>query len=206
MTVIDVGAHVGYFALLAARLVGRRGRVVAIEPDALNFDLLCANVERSRMNWIEPIHAAAWAASGTVTLSRSETNTGDHRVGLSDEDRTRVDVRAIRVDDLISPSESVDVVVLDTQGSESMVVEGMRDVIRRCRPRMLVEFWPEGIRALGADPEQVIELYQELGYKLTVVGSAVTDRVAPARLTRLAERAEDGFCTLLLTPAPAAQR
>ncbi len=90
MTVINVGAHVGYFALLAARCVGPSGRVLAIEPAPENFALLQANVEQAGAGHVSLTNAAAWSTPGELELALSPINTGDHRVSGPDEDRERV--------------------------------------------------------------------------------------------------------------------
>jgi FkbM family methyltransferase len=194
MTVIDVGAHAGYFALLAARLVGPRGRVVAIEPEPSNFGLLEANIARAGVANVETVNAAAWHTSGEVELALCDSNSGDHRVGLGGE-RPRLRVPAVAIDDLLGPRAHVDFVLLDTQGSEAAVVAGMRGRLERCRPRLQVEFWPVGIRELGGDPEGVLATYEELGYEIAVLG-AREEPVAAAAAS------EGEFVTLLLTPKP----
>jgi FkbM family methyltransferase len=195
MTVVDVGAHVGYFALLAARLVGPDGRVVAIEPDPANFQLLEANVARAGVGNVETVNAAAWHSSGEVELALSETNSGDHRVGLGG-DRRKLRVPAVAVDDVLGPDAPVDFVLLDTQGAEAAVVAGMRRSLERWRPRLQVEFWPAGIHELGGDPRAVLGAYEELGYEIAVLGGA------PEGVLAAAEASAGGFVTLLLTPRP----
>jgi FkbM family methyltransferase len=196
MTVVDVGAHVGYFAILAARIVGSRGGVVAVEPDPLNFSLLRANVERLGLDWVETVNAAAWSSAGTLDLSRSEVNSGDHRIG--DDRADRVTVRAVTVDELIGDAR-VDVALLDTQGSERAVVEGMTGVIASSRPRLQVEFWPDAIRELGDDPCELIEWYRDLGYEVRVLGEDVGGSADPAAFVASAESAAGGFRTLILS-------
>jgi FkbM family methyltransferase len=198
-TVLDVGAHVGYFATLAARLVGPAGRVVAIEPDPLNFELLEANIRRLRLRNVEALNAAAWRETGTLELARSKVNSGDHRLA-SRPSRERVAVRAITVDGLLGEAR-VDVALLDTQGSERMVLEGMLAIVERWRPRMQVEFWPDAIEDLGGDAAETIAWYRELGYALAVLGDHGIGPDAPASaLVDSARRGRGGFRTLLMSP------
>jgi FkbM family methyltransferase len=71
--VIDVGANVGCFTLLAARRVGPTGRVIAVEPEESTYRQLVRNVEINGLTNVLPIHAAIGASEGTATL-RTNTN------------------------------------------------------------------------------------------------------------------------------------
>lgn len=190
--VLDVGANVGFTALTAARA---GAHVVAVEPHPDNLRLLRANVERNHAD-VEVVAAAAWDAAGTVTLAEATTNTGDHRAGVHVAGRSEVEVPAVRLDDIATGS--VGLVKLDTQATEHVALRGARELIARCRPVILAEFWPQGIRNLGEDPAAVVREYAELGYRVTVVEepgladivSGIDARPGP----------EGGFATLRLDP------
>jgi FkbM family methyltransferase len=205
MTVVDVGAHVGYFALLAARCVGPEGKVLAVEPAPGNFALLRANVERAGADHVRTVNAAAWRDEGRVELLLSAENTGDNRVvGVAPKAgalgaATTVSVPAVKLDDLLA-GERVDFVLLDTQGSERAVVEGMLETIARDRPRLQVEFWPEGIRAMGDDPAELLSFYSGLGYELSLIGTEEQINGNGTSLVDVAQARPGGFCTLVLTP------
>ena len=124
MTVVDVGAHVGYFALLAAQCVGPGGKVVAVEPAPENYAMLAANVARAGATQVEPVHGAAWREAGELELRLSPTNTGDHRVYDTGPNRTGTLVRAVALDDVIADCDRLDLVIVDTQGAERAGVGG----------------------------------------------------------------------------------
>jgi FkbM family methyltransferase len=170
-TVVDVGAHVGYYTVMAARAVGRRGRVFAVEPDPDNAALLLENVRRSGLRNVRVIRAAAWRETTRVRLLRDRVNTGDNRV-VPAADADRADnclVDAVAMDERLE-RESVSVMKIDAQGTDHVALEGMRETLARCRPVVFVEFWPAGIREAGFEPESAVELYRELGYRITMIG------------------------------------
>ena len=70
-TVLDVGANVGYFTLLAAQTIGAAGTVVAVEPDAANLRLLRANVWRGGCDNVRIVAAAASDERGLLALRRN---------------------------------------------------------------------------------------------------------------------------------------
>ncbi|WP_156027726.1 FkbM family methyltransferase [Candidatus Solirubrobacter pratensis] len=201
-TLVDVGANVGYVTLLGARIVGREGRVVAIEPHPDNLRLLRANVARHGLAHVDVVAGAAWDRSGAVKLSACATNTGDHRVGPVLEERPWLEVPALTLDEVLGDTQ-VDVLKLDTQATEHVALCGARRVLERCRPVVLTEFWPAGIRELGDDPLDALHLYRELGYRLRVLEASELDAVADEELVaRVDQRPAPfgGFVTLLLEP------
>lgn len=71
-TMIDIGAHIGYFTLMAARAAGPEGHVYAIEPDPANFAVLVENVRLNKYENVHLIRGAAWDKEEPLTLSREE--------------------------------------------------------------------------------------------------------------------------------------
>lgn len=200
MTAVDVGGNIGYVALLMAELVGPSGRVIAIEPDPRNAEVLRRNAANTRGAPIEVIEAAAWSEPGTLELGLHATNTGDHRVGLDDGGRNTVSVPAVRLDHVLPPR--VDLILMDTQASEHVALRGARRLIERSRPALLVEFWPQGLREAGTDPVSVLDGYRAMGLRATgMEGELPAD---PGELVRVVDAAAMPFTTLRLQPAEAA--
>ena len=135
MTVVDAGAHVGYFTCQAARLVGPRGLVLAFEPAPRNFELLTANVWRNGFTNVVCFPWALGEAAGFAPLQLSASNTGDHRLHGSAGDTVLVRVAAL--DEVLAIRGPVDVVKLDVQGSERAAVSRDGAAARRVavRPR-----------------------------------------------------------------------
>ena len=166
MTFVDVGAHVGYYTLLAARRVGPGGTVFAFEPAPRNFELLLANVWR---NGLTNVACFPWAVSdqaGFTELFLDERNTGDNRLF---GDGAGVRVRAVALDGLRVLRPPIDIVKIDVQGTEEAVLAGMRGLLARSpRARLTLEYWPFGLRALGRDEHGALAYYRSLGYRLRV--------------------------------------
>jgi FkbM family methyltransferase len=206
--VLDVGAHVGYLTLLAAARTGATGGVLAVEANRANFQLLQANIARNGAAHVRAVHAAAWRQSGeTLTMSVSADNSGDHRVFRRDQATETVDVPALAMDDIVPEDWHVDVVKIDVQGTDHVAVEGMRRTIERCRPMLLVEFWPAGIEEFGDSPAEVLAQYRGLNYEISVLEEPAVSRTTPLEtIVDLARGTPGAFCTLLLAPLQAAER
>lgn len=203
MSVVDIGAHVGYLSLLAASIVGPSGHVVAVEPEPQNCALLRRNLEVNRVESVEVVEGAAWSHGGNLPLARAEGNSGDHRTGASaPPGREIVQVQAFALDDVLDSARPVDLVKLDTQGTEHVALEGMRLTIARDRPTIISEFWPTGIREAGDDPVEVARFFFSLGLDVRMWGRDDLSVDSPAQdWVDAAEAVEPGFQTLVLTAA-----
>lgn len=181
MTFVDVGAHIGYYSLLAAHVVGHSGRVLAFEPSPDNFTLLKENIRLNGLS--ETIHAenAALASQrGEIDLYLSTYNSGDHRIypTTSDDDaifnagarRPSVRVPAITLDEYLNQQDisQIDVVKIDVQGAEMEVLLGMRETfLRSSQPLLFIEFWPHGLLRCGTEPQALLSfLADELSLSL----------------------------------------
>ncbi|MDR7505918.1 MAG: FkbM family methyltransferase [Armatimonadota bacterium] len=81
---VDVGAHIGYWSILAARIIGPEGKVVALEPDPEAAELCRSNIHANELSGIvDVIQAAAWSTEGQVEFSRANLASGlrEGRVG-----------------------------------------------------------------------------------------------------------------------------
>jgi len=164
MTAVDVGAHLGAYTLALAHAVGASGQVVALEPDAHNFDLLTRAAPRWRFPHVDTRSLAAADYSGWVTLHRSATDPGDHRIVPVEPERKRVTVRALRLDEVLADAARVDVIKLAVQGAEVLVLRGARQTLTRCREvRLLCAVAPALLERTGASAAALFEPLAELG-------------------------------------------
>jgi FkbM family methyltransferase len=174
MVFFDVGANIGYFTTLAARLVGENGRVLAAEPDPENFALLKQNVSENGLCNVVLFNCALGAQAGDAQLFRAASNKGDHRL-YADGDRQRdsVSVKVDTFDNLVRMANvcRVDAVKMDVQGYEGHVVAGMEGTLS-CGNDMtiLTEFWPEGLECAGSTGSELWDTLARFGFEASFVG------------------------------------
>lgn len=165
MVFLDVGAHVGYYVVLASRLVGRDGLVVAFEPEERNFELLLHNIHRNGLANVVCFQRAASDSSGAALLYLATDNTGDHRLA-DDGGRATREIQTVALDDLpeLAP---VDVAKIDVQGFEYRALRGMASTLARSPAvSIAIEFWPYGLVQAGTDPVELLDAFRELGFEL----------------------------------------
>jgi FkbM family methyltransferase len=164
MTVYDVGANRGFYALFFSQLVGPGGRVYALEPLPSQADALLAHV---RMNNI----ANAWiveAAAGDKTgMSGFTFDRGATENALAAENQTRLMVATIRLDDAGLPP--ADFIKIDVEGAELAVLHGAARMLGERRPILFVALDGKTTR------RECLNLLDRLGYNsFTLDGRAVS--------------------------------
>lgn len=217
MTVVDVGAHVGYYSVLCAQRVGRAGRVIAFEPEAQNRRLLQANLLLNDCANVA-VHASAIdAAAGSARLFLSDSNRGDHRLQAV-AGRRSVAVDTVSLDAALAGL-ALDFVKIDTQGAEPRVLHGMAGLIASQRERlgMMLEFAPGLLSRAGVATDSFAAQLAALDarvYRVALQGRQVTlTRLDPLRaaLALLAEElaargeGEDASLDLFAWFSPAAE-
>lgn len=197
-TVVNVGANIGYTSLVLSRIVGPTGLVIALEPEPLNFKLLCINTARAGN--VLPVHTAAGYTSGTIRLNRSATNAGDHRTGPHEDAVGGVDVPIVTLDELLG-DRTIAAIATDAQGFDHRVIAGAAKLIERCHPVITVEYASSLILNIGDDPEEVIAGYRRLGYsKMIDVPSGDDLSVCTAQQVTTRMAATHGHTTIALLP------
>src|SRR5262245_31453918 len=129
--VLDVGANVGLYTLLFAKLVGPTGSVIAFEPGPVSCGLLRRNVAINGYNIVTVENAAVSDRSGEVDLFVCRTGESDNRIAgtLVDHDaRDRMRVRCVTLDECVT--EPVDFIKIDVQGAEFLVLRGAEKTLR----------------------------------------------------------------------------
>ncbi|MEE4273599.1 MAG: FkbM family methyltransferase [Thermoanaerobaculales bacterium] len=188
--VVDGGAHIGYHSLHMARLVGPRGRVEAFEPDPTNFGLLEHNISVNEYDNINARDTAVWSRSCRRHLYLRDDHHGDHRLYDPGDGRTRIEVRAIDLDSVLTSSPlSPRLIKLDLQGAELHALRGMQHTLHEAAGLALIlEFWPRGLRACGSDPRELLTMLEASGFQVWEIdrrGRAPQRRSAEELLQRL---------------------
>ena len=159
----DVGANIGFFALIAARLVGPAGRVYAFEPVAESAEAIRANAELNGFENVTALEKAVGAATGHERLlvvedlswSRLERGQQHSRAVAT------VEVEVVALDELVERGElrPPTLVKIDVEGAELSVIEGMRRTLERHRPAVICELHDTGAEVAAA--------FEALGYEVT---------------------------------------
>jgi FkbM family methyltransferase len=147
---LDVGANVGVMTFLAASIVGAEGRVIAVEPNPDNVQLLYRGLLFNRFTNVEVLPLAASDRRAVFSLSgRSNTNLEDAR----GPDAAGAFVQSVALDDMLGDLPRLDLVKLDVEGHEPQALRGLDRLVGRHRPTLLTEFNPRCLGQQGQDPD-----------------------------------------------------
>ena len=173
--VVDLGAHVGYYALLAARRVGPEGRVFAFEPHPDNFRLLVKNIESNFYSNVIPVQKAVSNETGEAELFLGGTTT--HSLFRKSENSNKsVLVQTTSLDEYFQTIEQrlrsrIKLIKMDIEGAELQAMLGMRQIIsENAEIAIISEFEPENLKASGCEPSEFIVYLKEQGFKLQGAG------------------------------------
>ena len=163
--VLDVGANIGYYTLIFAKLVGTGGRVFAFEPEPNNFALLEKNIEINGYKNIQLFKKAVTSKSGKVNLYLNINTEGGHSIYKSKDSGKRIEVESVCLDDFID--EKVDFIKIDVEGSEGEVIKGMMGLMEKNQNlKMITEFHPRSLKKANIEPGGYLGLLLKLGFKL----------------------------------------
>jgi len=177
MRVVDVGANAGVFTLIAARLVGATGTVDAFEPSTRDPERLLANVSLNGLSNVK-VHAEALGrASGKAVLAvAGPDHPGHNTIGgfaySADARAYELEVDVTSLDDFATAQNltHLDLLKIDVEGSETAVLQGARETLRRFRPILIVEAYDPSLRQLGTSAAELLELLRAADYELKVFG------------------------------------
>jgi len=159
----DVGANIGFFTILGARLVGPEGRVVAFEPVPACARAVARNIELNAFAHAEIREQAVGARSGSARLLVVGEASWSHlaSTGRHADVRDEIDAEVVSIDELVGAGSipPPDVLKIDTEGAELQAIEGMRATIERHRPAIVCE--------LHDTNAEFCALMDELGYATT---------------------------------------
>jgi FkbM family methyltransferase len=167
--VLDLGANLGYFSLLASKLVGDGGKVFAFEPEPKNYQLLLKNIDINGYHNIIALPKAISAKSGKMSLFINANDSGSHTLHKPNSRGsfpTQIDIESVSLDDYFAGGfTSINVIKMDIEGTEPKAFLGMREILSK-NPNLIIimEFFPSIIREAGDSPEdfahQIFEQYK----------------------------------------------
>ena len=168
--VVDIGAHVGYYTLLMAQLVGKNGKVYSFEPDPVNFQLLKKSVEINGFENVVLIQKAVSNITDKVKLFLGDNDSAINRIydaKLGDA-KESIDVESIRIDEYFKENdELVNFIKIDSEGSEIKIINGMKQFLSRNQELvMMTEFFPFLIKKSGDEPNQYLKSLEKSGFSL----------------------------------------
>ncbi len=130
----DLGAHWGYFSILAAKFVGPKGKVYAFEPMSDNYKRLTRNIRINEIKNIEALNLAVSNIDGTLHFSNNNDTFANTYVNATKDNF--IEVTTVSLDKFIEQKDArpPDFIKIDVEGAEADVLNGAEQTIRKYRP------------------------------------------------------------------------
>lgn len=168
MVVVDLGASIGYYTLLASRLIGPSGRVYAFEPNPRSCAYLLRNIDANGCSNVVAIEKAASDKTGLASLVRDRVSDDESWLSASSPSPDSVGVETVTLDTFFAKEgwPSIGLIKMDIEGSEKATLEGMRGLSRR-NPHMqlIMEFNLNALHRASATREALAAVLLELGFR-----------------------------------------
>lgn len=158
---IDVGAHVGKYALQAAKIVGRRGLVIAIEPFSGNYAALLKGISLNNLKNVIALNIAAWNENCQLRLFIAEVSS--HHSVKKNSDLEFIQVEAQTIDSILEELNvtKCDWIKIDTEGAEYEILKGLKKCLRNIRPKFIIE--------VTKHVEEIMSFFIKLGYEINII-------------------------------------
>jgi FkbM family methyltransferase len=181
MRVLDLGANIGFYTLLASSKVGPSGQVIALEPSPQNFKLINLSLEANSFSNVTTINAAVSDFVGKSFLHLSPYYNSEHSLfnyhyssgHVNNTNKISIDVTT--VDKILEDSldYTVDLIKMDIEGSESKALDGMQRVLEENEHFVLItEFWPKGFENAKSNPTDFLKKLEKLNFKIHHIDEA----------------------------------
>jgi len=177
INVVDVGANIGYYSVIAADQLAGSGYIAAFEPDPENYQLLQKNLQHNQFDAIDAVkvdavHAGLAGQDSEGELFLSDSNFGDHQIYDAGEGRASRSIRLLNGSDYLQQKiQHIDLLKIDTQGAESAVIAGLLPLLQNSGDKLsiIIEFWPYGLRQSGSSAHQLVDMLSSLNLPIRII-------------------------------------
>ncbi len=170
--ILDVGANIGYYSMIASKRVGKNGHVFAFEAYPIVYELLCQNCCLSKVDNITPLCIAIADQEGILSFKIPRNPKEQGSGSLVKDGSGNIKVEAITLDKFIQEKDisRLDFIKMDIEGAELKAFLGMKETICRYQPQIMFEWSPNRYEEQNiAEFKSLLELMNDLGYVFQIL-------------------------------------
>lgn len=196
--VVDVGAHIGLYTVLAAKIIGKKGKVFSFEPEKSNFSLLMKNITANSLGNVRAHRLALGKARGKVKLFVDEENSGSSGLNRTKINQHSQMVTMETLDNLLK-NQKINFIKIDVEGYEHFVLSGAKKILKKNNEIVIFsEFFPKKLKESGSSAENYFRFIFENGLKVFLIDE---DKNCLRKIKDMKEInfGLKGFCNLLLS-------
>lgn len=169
--VVDVGAHIGWYTLVASQCVGRLGKVISFEPHPFCIDRLRNNVSLNNFTNVKIEQIALSDKNKKVSFWIGDDMGGslvkENTQRLTKGKVKRISVKAQTLDSYVVSQKikRISLIKIDVEGAELKVLRGAKNILQKQSPYLIVEVIEENLKAFAANRVMLFNFVREFGYK-----------------------------------------
>ncbi|MFM0355275.1 FkbM family methyltransferase [Paraburkholderia nemoris] len=175
-TFVDIGSNIGYFSLVASKIVGDTGEVISCDPSSRALNALLHAIELNHINNITVFNSAAHKEFSTMEITHNLEST-NCVVEILDQEKygdnssvTRNLISAVRLDQILVNLKRCDLIKIAVGGNEYPALLGAKDILTRFKPSVISEYSPDYQSDLaGNTPYEFADLFFKLGYRCFLI-------------------------------------
>ncbi len=178
--VIDIGAHIGLFSIIASKIVGDGGKVYAFEPSPTTHAFLQQTIKLNKAeNSIQTFKNAVSSKAGTTKfyISDDVVDNSNSLVSYLDDRKLKgIDIVLTTVDDFVAEKKikQLSFIKIDVEGAEYDTLRGAENTFKILRPYCMVGIHPVAIKAKGDSLEDIFNFITQCNYTMLLDGKKIS--------------------------------
>jgi len=178
MHIIDIGAHLGLFAVVSSQLAGDTGKIVCFEPTPGTYAVLNQTLKLNQCNNVIPVQGAVSDKEGTAIFYVSEIggcNSNSLVKNKPEKETKGYEVKLFTIDKIVQQYALIpNLIKIDAEGAELDVLKGGLNTFQKFRPILILGLHPDVINKKGDSLENIWDLLHESGYQVKENDNKVT--------------------------------
>ncbi len=164
--VLDIGANIGYFALMESKIVGSSGTVYAVEPSPVNYQRLNENIKLNEFNNIQTFNLALGDKNGKTKMFISNKSNWSRLIerDLPDKVNQILDVEIQTVDHFLKEKPKPSFIRMDVEGYEINIIKGITQTLNLEKLGVFIEFHPSILSK--NDVAEIFHVFREKGFEV----------------------------------------
>ena len=160
--ILNLGAHQGVVAMILAKEVGEQGRVLAVEANKHDYEVMKENIALNSLNQVEPLYLAVGLTDGEVDFSK------DGNINHSKDTNQIVKVKSKTVDSLSNDYFLPDLVFMDIEGFEVQALKSATQTISSQVDWFIEVHQPEYLERFGGSLKDILSLFSKKDFDLFI--------------------------------------
>lgn len=170
MNVLDIGANIGVYTMLAAKIVGPQGKVLAYEPYPTNCTLIRKSIQENQFTNIQLFQNAVSNKEEFIYLDSEPGGSNCMSIHGDSNYIPELIVQSVTVDNTIPKETKIDLIKIDIEGFEGIAIQGMMSTLASNRPILFMEFFPGMLEKFSKiNPLSYLKIFENLGYEFKII-------------------------------------